>query len=253
MARHCWRTSREAGSVSFNSQRVLIWWALAFLTIYGLTLLFLMHMLPPPSATWSAERVAGFYTGHNTEIKLGATIASWTSAFMVPLTVVIGVQLYRHEKGGPPVWTLLAVAGGTLMSIFVVLPPVFWGVAAYTATRAPEITATMHELGVITLITTDQYYIFMWVAVAVISLLPNTVVHSPFPRWFGYFTAWLAVMFETGAIAFVFRTGPFSWNGLFTFWIPFPLFGVWIAIVSVLLFRSIAAQADAPAAVRPSA
>jgi len=110
------------GAVSLSSQRVLIWWALAFLTIYGLSLLFLLHMLPPPSATWSAERVARFYTDHATEIKIGATTASWTSGFMVPLAVAIGVQMYRHEKG-QPVWTILAVAGGCLMSIFVVLPP----------------------------------------------------------------------------------------------------------------------------------
>jgi len=104
----------------------------------------------------------------------------------------------------------------------------------------------MHELGVITLITTDQYYIFLWVAVAVISLLPNTVVDSPFPR-FGYVTAWLAIMFEAGAIAFSFRTGPFAWNGLLTFWLPFPLFGLWIVMISVLLFKAIAAQSDSEA------
>lgn len=227
--------------MSFNSQRVLIWWALIFLSIYALSLLFLMHMLPPPSATWSAEEIARFYADHSTGIKLGATLSSWTSGFMVPLSVVVGAQLYRHEKG-LPIWSVLAVAGGCLMSIFVVLPPVFWGVAAFTPKRAPEITATMHELGVISFITTDQYYIFLWVAVAVISLLPNSVVCSPFPRWFGYFTAWLAIMFETGAIAFLFRTGPFAWNGLFTFWIPFSLFGLWIVMIVVLLFKSISAQ-----------
>ncbi len=47
------------------------------------------------------------------------------------------------------------------MSIPLVLPPIYWGVAAFTPTRAPEITAIMHELAMLTFVTTDQYYIFM--------------------------------------------------------------------------------------------
>jgi hypothetical protein len=62
-----------------------------------------------------------------------------------------------------------------------VLPPLFWGVAAFTPNRPADVTAIMHELGTLTITTTDQYYIFMWVAVVVICLLPNRVVHSPFP------------------------------------------------------------------------
>jgi hypothetical protein len=227
--------------MSARSQRIILWWSLIFLTVYGLSLMFLLHMLPPPSATWTAARVAQFYADHSFRVKLGATLCSWTSGFMVPMSVVIAVQVLRHERGRP-IWSVLAVAGGSLMSIFIVLPQIFWGVAAFTPTRSPEITATLHELGVITFITTDQYYIFLWVAVAVISLLPNAVEHSPFPRWFGYFTAWLAVTFETGAVAFLFRSGPFSWNGLFTFWIPLPLFGVWTIVLAILLFKAITAQ-----------
>jgi hypothetical protein len=227
--------------MSFRAQRILIWWCLIFTAIYGVVLRFLFHMLPPPPATWSAARVAQFYTDHGTEIKWGATIASYTSAFLLPLFVVIAVQMSRHEKGAP-VWSITAFAGGIMMSIFLVLPPLFFGVAAFTTTRDPQTTTTMHELGLLTLTTTDQYYIFSWVAVAVICLRSNTVVHSPFPRWFGYFTIWIALMFEAGAIAFNTRTGPFAWNGLLVFWTPLSLFGLWIIVISVLLFKAISQQ-----------
>jgi hypothetical protein len=90
----------------------------------------------------------------------------------------------------------------------------------------------------------------MWVAVVVICLLPNRVVHSPFPRWYGYFTAWTALMFEAGAIAFLTRGGPFAWNGLLVFWSPLLLFGVWIGVTSTLLLKSlnkqIAEEAEQP-------
>jgi len=128
------------------------------------------------------------------------------------------------------------------MSVFLVLPPLFWGVAAFTPTRSPEITATMHELGMLTLVTTDQYYVFMWVAVVVICLLPHSLTNSPFPRWFGYFTGWTAIMFEAGAFAFLPRTGPLAWNGLLVFWFPLSLFGLWLGVMSYLLLAAIKRQ-----------
>ena len=134
------------------------------------------------------------------------------------------------------------------MSIPLMLPPIFWGVAAFTPTRAPDVTAIMHELAMLTFVTTDQYYIFMWVAIALVALLPNTVAYTPFPRWFGYYTAWTALMFEAGAVAFLTRSGPFAWNGLLAFWSPVVTFFAWMIVLAVLLFKAIASQDEARSA-----
>jgi hypothetical protein len=135
------------------------------------------------------------------------------------------------------------------MSLFLMLPPMFWGVAAYTAPRKdPEVTTLMHELATLTLTTTDQYYIFLWVGVTVIALRPATqlVKHNPFPRWWGYLSLWITIMFEAGAVAFVPRSGPFAWNGLLVFWSPLSLFGLWIGIQSWLVFRALRGQVAEP-------
>jgi hypothetical protein len=227
--------------MSERSQRVLVWWAVIFAVIYGIALWLLLDMVPPPTAKLDATQIAHWYAVRHTKIRVGAVIASWTSAFMVPLAIVVAAQIERQEKGSK-VWTWMTISGGGLMSIFLVLPPLFWGVAAFTPTRAPQITAIMHELGMLTLTTTDQYYVFMWVAIVVISLTPSAAKHSPFPRWFGYFTAWTAIMFEAGAFAFLPRTGPFAWNGLLVFWVPLTLFGAWIAVMSYLLLGALKQQ-----------
>lgn len=226
---------------SERSQTVIVWWAIVFTAIYGVVLGFLLHMIPPPDATNSAQEIARWYQTHATEIKIGATIGAYSGAFLVPLWAVITIQVARQEAGRP-IWALMAALGGGLMSIFLALPPLFFGVAAFTANRPPEVTALMHELGVLTLVTTDQFYIFAWAAVAVVCLRPQHAPHSPFPRWFGYFTIWTALMFEAGAVAFNTRTGPFSWNGLLVFWSPLTLFGLWIAVMCVLLLRSLKLQ-----------
>jgi hypothetical protein len=228
--------------MSERSQQVLVWWALAFTAIYGITLGLLLDMIPPPSPKLSANEIAQWYSERHDQVRIGAVICGWTSAFMLPLTVVIAIQMARQEAS--KVWTVTTVAGGVMMSIFLVLPPLFWGVAAFTPSRSPEVTALMHELAMLTLTTTDQYFIFMWVAIVVICLVPTTVAHSPFPRWFGYLTLWIALMFEAGAVALLARTGPFSWKGLLVFWSPLSLFGVWIGVMSYLLLKALRAQRE---------
>ncbi|WP_208025873.1 hypothetical protein [Amycolatopsis acidicola] len=237
--------------MSERSQTFVVWWALAMTATYGLVLGFLFHMIPPPSPSLGAQAVADFYRTHSTEIRIGATICGWVSAFMLPLSTVIATQMRREEKGR--IWSNLTLVGGALMSLFLVLPTIFWGVAAFTPTRPPEITLLMHELGMLTLVTTDQFYVFMWVAVAVICFKTSNVRHSAFPRWFGYLTAWIAIMFEAGAISFIPRAGAFAWDGLFVFWFPLTLFGVWIAAQAFLLLRALKGQrlesAQAPVSV----
>src|SRR2546430_749930 len=144
--------------MSERSQTAVVWWALAMTAVYGATLGFLFHMIPPPSPSLGADAIAGFYRTHSTEIKIGATISGWVSAFMLPLSTVIATQMRREEKGR--IWSSLTLVGGALMSLFLVLPTICWGVAAYTPGRPAEITLLLHELGMLTLVTTDQFYIF---------------------------------------------------------------------------------------------
>lgn len=227
--------------MSVQKQRALVWWAIAWCATYGLILIFLFHMIPPPSASLSNTQVAHWYVIHHTSIRIGAMIAGWTSAWAIPLAVVVGAQIARVERGRK-IWSVLAICGGVTMSIFIMFPFMCWGVAAWTTDRAPDVTALMHQLGMLSFITTDQFYIFMWIPVVVISLTRTTVKHSPFPRWFGYYSAWECFMYCAGAVAFLPRNGPFAWNGLFAFWFPLVLFLTWLAMMCFLLLRALTAQ-----------
>lgn len=229
--------------MSERAQIIIIWWGYTWMVLFGFALYWLLKMMPPPDATLTATEVAAFYLQNSFEIKLGATIASWLSAFAVPINVVAAIQLSRLEKGTVPAWSILAFAGGILMTMFLVFPPICWGVAAYTAERAPEITALMHELGTLTLVTTDQYFIFQMVPIAIVSLSQKHDELSAFPRWLGYMTLWIAIAFEVGALAFMFKSGPFSWNGLFVFWIPLTTFGFWNTAMCIQFTRALRRQA----------
>jgi hypothetical protein len=234
---------------SERSQRAILWWGIALAIIYAVAFIFLLQQVPLKNPKWSPEQVADWYVHNQSKIKWGAVIASWTGAFMMPILTVIAIQMARVETGGWKIWSALSLVSGALMSLFLMLPPMFWGVAAYTAPRKnSEVTTLMHELASLTMTTTDQYYIFMWIGVTVIALRPATqlVKNNPFPRWWGYLSLWVAIMFEAGAVAFVPRSGPFAWNGLLVFWSPFLLFAVWITVQCWLTFRALRGQVADP-------
>lgn len=230
-------------TISTRAQTALIWWAVGFTTIYGLAYYFLIGLLPLPAATLSAEEVAAFYSVNSTSIRIGAAICSWTGGFMVPLAVVISAQMARLEKGFP-IWSVLQLSGGIMMSIFLVLPPLFWGTAAYTPTRPPEVTLLMHEFANLTLVTTDQYFIFQYVAIGVVCLTQKVDRNTPLFRWVGYLSLWAALVFEVGVAGFLPKTGPFAWNGLFVYWFPLTTFGLWILVMSVVLLRGVKRQSE---------
>ena len=227
-----------------RAQRILVWWTIGFMVVFGLAWGVLIGLMPLPRATLTPVEVADFYRAHSMRIRVGAAICSWTGAFMVPLAVVISVQMARLEKG-VPIWSILQFAGGIMMSMFLVIPPLLWGVAAYNADRPPEVTALMHEFANLMLVTTDQYFIFQMVAIAVVSLTQKVDAHSPFPRWIGYLTIWAALMFEFGVAGFVPKTGPFAWNGLFVFWFPLTIFGLWVTVIAVSLLAALKRQSAA--------
>jgi hypothetical protein len=42
-----------------------------------------------------------------------------------------------------------------------------------------------------------------------------------------------------GTILVFFKGGPFAWNGIMTFWVPFGAFFMWIIVMTRLLLRAV--------------
>lgn len=64
-----------------------------------------------------------------------------------------------------------------------------------------------------------------------------------FPRWFGYFNIWYAVLGVPGCAIYLFKTGPLAWNGIFAFWIPLTVFCIWWIVTAIMLTQAVDVEA----------
>jgi hypothetical protein len=141
----------------------------------------------------------------------------------------------------------MQLIGGVMTSIFVVFPPILWGIAAFSPERPAEITLLIHQCAAIIFVTTTQYFIFQIVAIAVVAFTQKVDPHSPFPRWFGYLSIWIAFLTEIAVAGYLTKTGPFAWNGLFVFWLPLGAASLWLVMLAVMMLRALGRQrAHAP-------
>lgn len=227
---------------NIRAQRVLVWMTMILMSIFGLGWIGLMQTFPPPAADLPASEVVKIYAEHNVRFRIGVILALISGGFLAPLSLVISIQMARLEKG-VPVWALFQGLTGVLGSIFVFLPVLVWGVAAFTPERDPELTLLFHEFGWLFYITPLSLFPMQLLGIIVISFTKEEDDRvSAFPRWLGYLTAWQLVQSFGGPIAVLFKTGIFSWKGLLPFWLPVGLFGVWMGAVFFCLLRALAHQ-----------
>ena len=224
-----------------STQRTLLWTGVLGSTVFFFGFGYLMGFFPPPSPSLNAAQVVELYTRNLTQFRLGVMVSIAAGGFFLPLTVVISVQMARHEKGRPVLAILqgLAGTGGTMLFF---LPVIFWGVAAFSVERDPALTLLMHELAFIALVTPTSMFFFQALALAMLCFKPKDDPHAPFPRWLGYLTIWALLTAETALAAFHFKTGPFAWNGLFPFWLALAVFSSWLGTLVVLILRDLKRQ-----------
>lgn len=229
-----------------RTQRMLLWLAIILCVVFSISYVGLMQFFPPPPANLPARQVVALYSEHNVRFRIGVIFGMISGGFLLPLSLVISLQMARLEKG-LPIWAFMQVLAGSIGTIFLWLPALVWGVAAFSVERAPELTLLMHEFGWLLFITPLSLFPMQLLGIVIVSFTKDEPdAHSAFPRWLGYLTAWQLVQSFGGPIAVLFKTGIFSWAGLLPFWLPFMLFAVWMVAMCYCVLRALRhQQADA--------
>ena len=201
---------------------------MVFCTVLGVVIL--APMLPPfGQASASAETIAAFYTEANLQKKIGLCIMMFGTPFIIPLFALVGEIMKRRMV--MPVLGSVQFAAGLFGILFTFMMTVCWGTAAFRPERSPEITQALHDLG---------WLFATWVASATLlqlgcicaAVFRDKSTNPIFPKWFGYFNMWMLVLGAPACVINIFHTGPFAYDGLLGFWVPYAgLFAWFVAMM----------------------
>jgi hypothetical protein len=214
-----------------------VWSAIAFLAILGMGLLVFAGFVPPPQPTSTGEQIAAMYKAHANGIRFGMVLIIIASGFYLPWTVTLSA-LIRRMEGESTFLSQCQLLGGVFASLTFFLPAVLFGAAAFRPERNPELTLLLNDVGwILFIVAPIPPFVVQYMPLG-IAILRNRTEPAQLPRWFGFLTLWFVLSFLPPLAGFFVKTGPFAWNGLFTFWIPVVGFGFWATVLLTLIFRN---------------
>lgn len=236
-----------------RSQKACCWITGISVVFLGIGFFLITGYVPPPHANDTARQLAHFYVTHRTRLRIGLVITLVSWAGYGTMTAVISMQMLRIEGRRRPVLSLLQALAGTAGWVCLLIPTMLLAVATFRAGQvSPQTTQTLHDLGWITAFMALTPFFVQLLAVAG-AIFQDASPTPVFPRWLGYLTVWIAISFCPGVLLIFFKTGAFSYQGLFVFWVPFLTFGAWILLMAWACYGAVCTDTGEPAVAEPAA
>lgn len=225
-------------------QRLCAWTGIPAMAVFFIGMA-IMTFIPPLSPALSAEQVAEVYRTYTTQIRAGGVLVVISAIFAIPFFAVVSMQLRAMEGPQRPVMAYAQMIAGAANVQFYIMPGLLWCVAAFRPDRPPEILSALNDLAWIVAVL-PWPITFIQMVVCGLAILKHADRNPVFPRWAGFFNLWGALIFIPGSLLPFFKTGPFAWNGLLSFWLPGTIFGVWYIVMQVLVLKAIKREPELP-------
>ena len=195
---------------------------------------------PPLSPTMTADQVASFYRDHVGEIRAGLILLNIIGIGFIPFFMVIVVQMMRMcnpSRAFAYSYLSAAASGGTLFAI----ADLAWLNAAARPERDPQLTMLLNDLGWVCFTTPVGFIIAQNLCLA-LAIYMDALREPVFPRWVGHFNIVCALLMVPGAFALLYKTGPFAWDGVLSFWLRITTFALYITVMFFVVRTAINRQ-----------
>jgi len=198
---------------------------------------FVTGFVPPIDPAADAETVSAIYKDNYISMRIGFVLMMVSLSLQIPFIAAITVQMKAMKNYSPSLSFAFIIAQTVaICTLYFVLCA--WGVATFRLDRMPELIQAFNDFAFILLIWPVSILPIAYIALGIATL--NDDQPSPvFPRWFGFYNFWMALLAYGGVLLLFFHDGPFAWDGLFSFWLAaFAFFG-WYIVTSILLVLSL--------------
>jgi hypothetical protein len=214
-----------------------VWSAAAFFLLWLIGFVFFAQWIPPMPPSATATEVADLFQARSVPIRVGMVLMSFGAVFYLPWTMVLS-QLIKEIEGRSYFLAGTQLAAGVVSTMTFFLPAFLWTTAAFRPERNPEITQALVDLGWLFFITPIAPFILQYTILAIV-IFGDKRPQPAYPRWAAYLQLWVSLSFMPAIIAFFMKTGPFAWNGLLVWWVPFATFTAWFVTMIVLTRRAV--------------
>lgn len=216
-----------------------------FAVLFGIGFLGIAGLVPPLDPNATAEQIAAVYRTDTSAIRTGLLVCYVGLPFYLAFAASISAQT-RRIVGVPRTLIHLQIAAYSSSLLLIAGPYLIWWTAAYRPDEtSAEILRVLNDLGWISFLIGWVPFV-TWYVITGVAILCDTSAKPIYPRWAGY----LSLMMGTGQMSATFlvffKTGPFAWDGIFSWWLPATWFFIWFAAMTVLTIKAINAQYEHP-------
>ena len=217
----------------------ICWWVLpVFYNLFGLIFVPLARVMPPPRPDRTPAEIAGFIHAHAVTIQIGFGLLMVVIGFGGIANGFVAFQMKRMSVSPAFAYAYIATLAvgalpGCLFAAFSFLA------AAFRPDRDPQIIALLYDIGLLTFVGSLGCFAAQYLVLAVAIFLDKNKV---FPTWLAYVTIWQIVTELVAAPVFIFKDGPFAWNGSISFYLGTAVFVVYEVSLIVLLFNAVRRQ-----------
>lgn len=213
------------------------WCGPAFLVTFVIFWGILGQNLPNPSPALSATDLAARYAENLGSIRAGFILSLISVVLYMPWTSLLTAQMARIE-GPYPTFAYLQLLGGGLTVMVVSFSAFFWVAAAFRPEQAPETTRMLSDLGWLCIDLQYACTTLQMLAAALVGLADRRA-KPLFPRWVCFLTIWCGLSFIPASLTGVLKTGPFAWDGLLSYYIPYACWLGWFTTASICMIKEV--------------
>lgn len=216
--------------------RFCAWTVAVYFALFGVSWGLLGRMIPPYPASMPAAELAQIYRDNASALRIGFAVAAFSTTFFYLWSIGLFRVMVRTERGGK-ILSYTVLVGGVLTGNDLMFSCFIWLTAAFRPEQDPALIQLLYDLGWLMLDLAFGVAMLYMIAFGVI-VLRDTREKPLFPKWLAWIGIWAALEFLAELIMPFFRSGPFSWSGLFNYWVPFFVPATWMVIVSVYMHKA---------------
>lgn len=217
----------------------ICWWSLPiFYHLFGLIFVYYGKVMPPPKPGLSQDEIVAFITTNAESMQIAWVLLSLTLGFASLSSGLIVTQMKRMIGVSP------ALAYAYLAVLAVAALPgcmfcaIMFELAAFRQ-RDPQLLVLLYDMALLSFVGSLGCFVAQYTVFAIAIFLDKRGI---FPKWLAYMSIWGIVTELVAVPIWVFRRGPYAWDGLISFYLGTVIFIVWEICLITCLYKAIKRQ-----------